>query len=448
MTDATPAAVDEVQISAVGRPPDQCANENRCRQNLATRADERNRLRRIGPRANRGTPSTVRIVAGVCPVASGGMNSTPRRRDELDYPAPQRADPGPHRRRATLASLAAELNVSRTTVSNAYNRPDQLSADLRERVLATAERMGYPGPDPVARSLRTRRVGAVGLVITEPLTYSFSDPAALDFVAGLAQSCEELGQGLMLVAVGPSRSVADGSTSVLAAGVDGFVVYSVAGDDPYLHVVLQRRLPVVVVDQPKDVLGASQVGIDDRAAMRKLGEYVLGLGHREIGLLTMRLHRDRRQGLVDPERLRSPTFQVQSERIGGVRDAMAAAGANPDSLTVVESYEHTPTSGGAAAEVALEANPRITALMCTADVLALSAMEYLRGRGIYVPGQMTVTGFDLIGEARRRGLTTVAQPSLEKGRRAGELVHRGDIHPTVEVLDTELIRGRTAGPPA
>jgi DNA-binding LacI/PurR family transcriptional regulator len=59
--------------------------------------------------------------------------------------------------------------------------------------------------------------------------------------------------------------------------------------------------------------------------MRKLGEYVLGLGHREIGLLTVRLRRDRRQGLVDLERLRSPTFQGQSERIGGVHDAMAAA---------------------------------------------------------------------------------------------------------------------------
>ena len=144
------------------------------------------------------------------------------------------------RRRATLASLAAELKVSRTTISNAYNRPDQLSADLRERVLATAKRLGYPGPDPVARSLRTRKAGAVGLVMTEPLNYSFRDPAALDFVAGLAESCEEAGQGLLLVAVGPTRSLSDGSAAVLAAGVDGFVVYSASDDDPYLQVVLQR----------------------------------------------------------------------------------------------------------------------------------------------------------------------------------------------------------------
>ncbi|HEY2062414.1 MAG TPA: LacI family DNA-binding transcriptional regulator, partial [Amycolatopsis sp.] len=64
------------------------------------------------------------------------------------------------RRQATLASLAAELGVSRTTVSNAYNRPDQLSPELRRRVLETARRLGYPGPDPVARSLRTRKAGA------------------------------------------------------------------------------------------------------------------------------------------------------------------------------------------------------------------------------------------------------------------------------------------------
>jgi DNA-binding LacI/PurR family transcriptional regulator len=356
------------------------------------------------------------------------------------------------RRRATLASLAAELKVSRTTVSNAYNRPDQLSADLRERVLATAKRLGYAGPDPVARSLRTRKAGAVGLVLTEPLNYSFSDPAAVNFVAGLAESCEEVGQGLLLVAVGPGRTVAEGSTAVLSAGVDGFVVYSVADDDPYLQVVLQRRLPVVVVDQPKDVPGTSGVCIEDRAAMRELAHYVIGLGHRDIGLLTMRLGRERigdTPVVASTERLRSPHYHVQRERIDGVRDAMIAAALDPDSLTVVESYEHLPTSGGAATAVALHANPRITALMCTADVLALSALDHLRARGIYVPGQMTVTGFDGVPEALQRGLSTVSQPSVEKGRLAGGLLHnppRSGL-PVNKVLDTELIRGRTAGQP-
>src|SRR6201995_1138961 len=343
------------------------------------------------------------------------MSPLPRRRAELDGSVPQRAVAGPHRRRATLASLAAELKALRPPTSNASNRPDQPSPDLRERVLATAKLLGYAGPDPLARSLRTRKAGAVGLVMAEPLTYFFSDPAARDFVAGVAQSCEEVGQGLLLVAVGPTRGLHDGTAAVLGAGVDGFVVYSVDDDDPYLQVVLQRRLPVVVVDQPKDLSGVSRVGIDDRAAMRELTDYVLGLGHREIGLLTMRLGRDRRQGLVDAERLQSPAFDVQRERIIGVWEAMKAVGVDPDSLTVVESYEHLPESGGSAAKAALEANPRITALMCTADILALSAMDYLRAHGIYVPGQMSLTGFDGVPEAISRGLTTVLQPSLQKG---------------------------------
>jgi DNA-binding LacI/PurR family transcriptional regulator len=389
------------------------------------------------------------------PVAGGSTNE-PRGDGPWTNPLASVSMSGGHepKRRATLASLAAELKVSRTTISNAYNRPDQLSTDLRERVLAAAKEMGYPGPDPVARSLRTRRAGAVGLMITEPLNYSFSDPAALDFVAGLAESCEEAGQGLLLVAIGPKRSVEDGAAAVLAAGVDGFVVYSASDDDPYLPVVRQRGLPLVVVDQPKDVPGASRVGIDDRAAMRGIAEHVIELGHREIGLLTMRLDREWPGGeapaaLADPERLDRPHFGVQRDRVRGVIDAMVAAGLDPAGLTVVESYEHMPTSGGRAADIALEANPRLTALMCTADVLALSAMDHLRARGIYVPGQMTVTGFDGVPDALARGLTTVRQPSLEKGRRAGRLLHeppRSGL-PVQEVLDTELVRGRTSGPP-
>ncbi|MGB6183031.1 MAG: LacI family transcriptional regulator, partial [Rhodococcus sp. (in: high G+C Gram-positive bacteria)] len=70
------------------------------------------------------------------------------------------------RRMTTLASLAAELNISRTTVSNAYNRPDQLSPALRTRILDAATRLGYHGPDAAARMLRTGRMQSIGLLFT------------------------------------------------------------------------------------------------------------------------------------------------------------------------------------------------------------------------------------------------------------------------------------------
>ena len=77
--------------------------------------------------------------------------------------------------KGTLASIAADLGVSRTTVSNAYNRPDQLSAATRERIMAAAKARGYPGPDPTARSLRTKHAGSWGAVSYTHLTLPTSD---------------------------------------------------------------------------------------------------------------------------------------------------------------------------------------------------------------------------------------------------------------------------------
>src|SRR2546428_3148235 len=76
-------------------------------------------------------------------------------------------------RRPTLDTVALEVGVSRATVSNAYNRPDQLSPQLRDRIIATARRLGYPGPDPIARSLATQRAGAVALLLGQGLSSAF-----------------------------------------------------------------------------------------------------------------------------------------------------------------------------------------------------------------------------------------------------------------------------------
>src|SRR5918911_319831 len=199
------------------------------------------------------------------------------------------------RRKATLASLAAELGVSRTTVSNAYNRPDQLSAPLRARVLEAARRLGYPGPDPVARSLRTRKAGAVGLLLTEALSYAFRDPVATGFLEGLALACERAGQGLLLIPVSPEHADV---AAVHRAGVDGFVVYSVREDDPHFLAVLERPVPTVVSDQPSGVEGVDRVGMDDHASRLGPARHLRGLGHRRFGVICMRLGEHRNDGLV------------------------------------------------------------------------------------------------------------------------------------------------------
>ncbi|QUF01611.1 LacI family DNA-binding transcriptional regulator [Actinosynnema pretiosum subsp. pretiosum] len=349
------------------------------------------------------------------------------------------------RRPATLASLAAELGVSRTTVSNAYNRPDQLSPELRRRVLETARRLGYPGPDPVARSLRTRKAGAVGLLLTENLSYAFRDPAAIGFLEGLALACETAGQGLLLVPANPER---EDVAAVHRAGVDGFVVYSVPDDDPHLAAVLERPVPTVVCDQP-DLADVDRVGIDDRAAMHQLAQHLIALGHRRVGVVCMRLARDRNDGFVPLSRQESAHFHVQRSRMSGLRQAFTEVGVDWASVPVVERFDHTIAQGASAAAQVLDRDPQITALICTSDILALGALQEAERRGLRVPADLTVTGFDGIREAEQAGLTTVRQPVLEKGRAAGKLLLEiGErTKPRTVTLETELITGTTAAEP-
>lgn len=349
------------------------------------------------------------------------------------------------RRPATLASLAAELGVSRTTVSNAYNRPDQLSPELRKRVLDTARRLGYPGPDPVARSLRTRKAGAVGLLLTENLSYAFRDPGALGFLEGLALACEDAGQGLTLIPANPER---EDIAAVHRAGVDGFVVYSVPEDDPHLAAVLERPVPVVISDQPR-LDNMDWVGPDDAAAMREMAQHLINLGHRNIGVCCMRLARGRNDGFAAPQRQANASFHVQKARLTALAETFSEAGVDWAQVPVVERFDHSTASGASAAAQLLDQDPEITALVCTSDILALGALDEVQRRGRRVPDDVTVTGFDGIADAERAGVTTMRQPVLEKGRAAGRLLleQAEPGRPRQVKLETELLTGETAASP-
>ena len=217
--------------------------------------------------------------------------------------------------RKTLASLAAELGVSRTTVSNAYSRPDQLSPATRERILAAAKARGYPGPDPTARSLRTRRAGSVGVLLTEHLSYAFEDMASVDFLAGMAEASAGAQTTLTLIPAGPEGE-AEATSLVGSAAVDGFVVYSVAAGDAYLAAARGRGLPLVVCDQPTDA-GLPFVGIDDRAAIAPAARALIDAGHRHIGILAIRLRLQRHDGPISWQEVQDAEMHVQRSRVMG-----------------------------------------------------------------------------------------------------------------------------------
>jgi len=324
-------------------------------------------------------------------------------------------------RRPTLKETADALGVSVSTVSNAFNRPDQLSRSLRERVLAEAARRGLSAPDRAARSLRRGRSVALGVIYTDRLSYAFSDPGAVLVLQGITQTCEQAELELVLI---PRTSVASAeATSVGRSIVDGLIVYSVADDDPVLAAALTQGLPTVVVDQPR-AAGPPWIGIDDEQGSRAVCEHLVGLGHRRLAVISAELDRGRVGGLANPARQASSTFSSTVARLRGYRRAVEGAGLDWSTVLVFEAVENSERQGHAAALMLLKDRPRPTALLAMTDQLAVGACQAARGLGLAIPRDLSVVGFDDIPAAAQHQppLTTVHQPHHEKGRLAAGLV--------------------------
>lgn len=353
-------------------------------------------------------------------------------------------------RRVTLATVADAVGVSGATVSNAFNRPDQLSEDLRTRILAAAAELGYQGPDPTARALSRGRTGLIGLVFTESLAFALTDPAAVLMLQGLGSACDRADMGLVLMPVAPGERR---PMAASRAGVDGYVVYSMPDGDPSVQAVLSSRRPVVTIDQPQ-VDGVPFVGVDDRRVARLQLGHLLGLGHRHVGVLAYRLTPERRDAPLPPEVQAVAAYRSTRLRLAGYRDALADAALEPDSIAFQESDANDAGGGHVAAARLLDRSPPPTALLADADQLALGALLTARDRGLHVPTDVSVIGTDDIPGAALASppLTTVSQSAFEKGRSAGEFllqaIEGGETVPPTTFLPVELVlRGTTAAPP-
>jgi DNA-binding LacI/PurR family transcriptional regulator len=347
----------------------------------------------------------------------------------------------------TLATVAEAAGVSRTTVSNAYNRPDQLTPQLRERILQTARRLDYPGPDPAARRLRQGRAGAVGVLLTERLSFAFADAAAVSFLEGLARRCEDAAEALVLIPLGPGREAGE---VVREAVVDALCLYSLPDQHPAVEGALERRIPMVMVDGPR-LEGPTFVGVDDRGGTRAVAEHLVALGHRRVAVIVPTLVLDGREGRVDEERLRAVAYHNDRERLAGLREGLEA-GRVPWRDVLIEERANTQEAGFAAARLLLAEAPRPTALVATTDQLALGALRAATELGLEVPADVSVVGFDDIPEAARSQppLTTVRQPLVAKGTLAGDRLSEllAGSTPTDEVLPVELVvRGSTGQAP-
>jgi LacI family transcriptional regulator len=308
----------------------------------------------------------------------------------------------------TVYDVAARAGVSIATVSRVYRTPDSVRAQTRDRVLAAARELGYV-PSGSARGLASRSTGVLGLCFPDQADPEIDEldeqPLYADEITrGMERAARRSGYALLIAA-----SLADGPAGLVAsvAGrVDGFAVLArtVATDDLEL---VARRLPVVMIAGPREVDRLDHVEVANRDGECELTTHLIAAhGLRRLAFVG---------GTAD-----SPDSRA---RFLGYREALAAARLpvppEPDTYG-----DFTQVGGRAATTRLLERGPLPQGLVFANDQMAIGAYDVLARRGLRIPEDVAVVGFDGIGLGRvvRPGLTTVAQPMRGLGETAVELL--------------------------
>jgi DNA-binding LacI/PurR family transcriptional regulator len=343
--------------------------------------------------------------------------------------------------KVTLQTIADRVGVSRTTVSNAFSRPDQLSEDLRDRIRAVADELGYGGPDPLARSLRSGRAGVIGILLTHTLGHALRDPYPGAFLGGVADAIGDADTGLLLLPLPPGDT---DCRAVRNAAVDGFIVSSLPEGHLALEVVLSRGVPLVTVDSPR-LDGVPFVSADDRLAGRELGQRVFGLGHRDVLVVTFALAGTNKAEITDAD-VEQGTYRVARERARGLLEAAVAVGVPRNQLVLRDASLTQPETARDIVKSALTSSRPPTAIVCLADQFALDALDTARELGLSVPKDVSITGYDDIPAARVAQLTTVRQPTADKGRHALRLLRKADSDTGDVTVPHELIERHSLGP--
>jgi alanine racemase len=332
-------------------------------------------------------------------------------------------------RKVTITQIAKEAGVSKTAVSFAFNDPSQLAAATVTHIHEVAERLGYT-PDPIARSMTTRRTGALGLLLPQDIATAMSNPFYTQFIRGAGAVCGRTGMTLMLV---PPLW---GSVlkAIPHATVDGFIVVGLEVDRGEVQQLRRRHVPFVMVDgdAPADV---PAVNVDDQGGARRVMNHVLAHGHHHIAILALESWYTRPEEFVG----------VLAARLAGYRAALADCGRSLDDPRITLLHVASTREGGQAAFERLWNEPRRpTAIIAMSDITAIGIVEAALARGLCLPRDLSVAGFDDLPEARylQPALTTVRQPVEAKAALAAEALvaalneHAAAVHHT---LPTELV---------
>jgi DNA-binding LacI/PurR family transcriptional regulator len=313
------------------------------------------------------------------------------------------------RARPDLAAVAALAGVSASTASLAFSGAGPVSEATRAKVFAAAEQLDYAGPDPRAQSLRRGRSGIVGVVMEDRLREAFRDPVNVAMLDGLADALGTAGLGLLLMT--------EPGSGLALAPMDAVVLVGCSTRLDTSVVVLRKRgLPVVAIEA-EPMAEVLAIDLDNRDATASAARHLHELGHREVALVTLPLEPDHARGGLTEHRIAASTAFTARERIRGAQDVFPGVGGVVAAGSSVE-------EGLLAGRELLASTPPPTAVIAQSDLLALGVIRAAEERGIRVPDDLSVVGFDgvRVEGAAPYELTTLVQPAVEKGRAAGEAV--------------------------
>ncbi|MET9958445.1 LacI family DNA-binding transcriptional regulator [Streptomyces sp. NPDC006326] len=325
--------------------------------------------------------------------------------------------PGP---RPTLEAVAERAGVSRATVSRVVNGGDGVRPHLADKVREAVRELGYV-PNPAARTLVTRRTGAVAVIIAEPEVRIFSDPFFSRQLRGISKELTAHDTQLVLLLV-EDRGDYDRIERYLAGGhVDGALAFSLHAEDPLPAITRRIGMPTVYGGRPGWTAGAAGSGAvayvdaDNRGGAREAVRYLLDQGRQQVAHIA------------------GPLDQTSAvDRLDGYRDVLLDA----DPALIAEG-DFTVAGGARAMAELLERCPRLDAVFAGNDLMATGALRVLRERGLSVPGDVALVGFDdaePVAETADPPLTTVRQDIEGMGRMMARLLLR--------ILDTGRQEGR------
>ena len=333
-------------------------------------------------------------------------------------PSRESGEEGPAR---TLDDLAALSGVSRATVSRVLNG-GTVAEDTRRRVLDVVTRTNFR-PNAAARTLASGRSGVVGVVMHIDPHLLFQDPYFSQLLQGITDYLAEQDAGMMLWL--GNRTKEETLDHVLGMSfLDGVVVSANTLDDPVVDGLLSSSLSTVLIGHRRADRTASYVDIDNEQASDAITTHLISIGRARVGHITGS------RGTVAGE-----------DRVIGYLRAMRRAGLNTDGL--IADGDFNRSSGVAAAAELLDRG--VDAIFCANDATAAGALEAIRGRGLRVPDDVALAGFDDLEFAAHLDppLTTVRQGVRQQGAEAArallQLLGDPGRSPRRVLMPTELV---------